>query len=229
MRNVILSCYLTSGVDPQRNVKHAVRAESMRVWDSSAASAVPTASRVVIHDDASGTLRAEFPDTYFVYERIMLGGMSLNDVRMILFIKYLVKNPHIDYVLITDIFDVEFYSSPFTIFDEGKLYIGSNDTWAAKPKQIPRLRGIPTAREPEFYMDKPLLNPGIIGGDHATVLRFLCDMLPIINTTYNDNMPVTNVVGYSPAWTDKIITGYPLHTQFKKFEPASCGAFIRHK
>eukprot|EP00929_Paragymnodinium_shiwhaense_P079570 TRINITY_DN41479_c0_g1_i1.p3 TRINITY_DN41479_c0_g1~~TRINITY_DN41479_c0_g1_i1.p3 ORF type:complete len:153 (-),score=30.53 TRINITY_DN41479_c0_g1_i1:678-1136(-) len=92
-----------------------------------------------------------------------------------------------------------------------------------------------------------LYNAGIAGGARSVYLRFLAQMIEVLNSTElscrqawetgkrgrkqcNSNMAVFNYVIRTQYTTDGIFTGYPLHSQFMKYQkPNETDADIIHK
>lgn len=232
--NILLSCYFNSKPDPQAGSTVAVSPNKIATWHNSAR-AVGIKNIVLFHDGLPGAkeISDAYKDLFMPYEdlnSVYPRNMSLNDVRFFVYLLYLAVQSNIDYVLCTDAFDVEFYENPFHYMDRDKLYIGSNDKWIDKPRQCPRLRQLARNADIGTYLESPLLNPGILGGEYGIVIDFIRDMLPRLGEQFNNNMPLVNVIGYSDKWRDKIVTGKPLHTVFKQYEKrAGAGAWIRHK
>ena len=227
--NVLLSCYFTSRPDPQRG--ECWKPDDFSVFKDWYWSQLREGvESVIFHDGLSRDFRAPLV-CKFVMCDLSKYDYSLNDCRFFIWRDYVRRLPTNANIFITDISDVEFYRNPFHLIEDADtLYIGSNDTWREKPKQHEKMKSILTAEQFNQIMDKPLINPGIIGGSHAVVSRFLGDMcagLARFNASVNMNMPIANKVIYFGGY--KYETGFPLHTLFKEHEGCESGAYIRHK
>lgn len=231
MNNLLISCYFTSRRDPQRGELWKPDDFSvMREWYWTARQYLDS-DMVLLHDGLSPAfLDSLLCTTYFCNAKNM--DKSLNDARFYYWRNH-IANSDCDRALITDISDVEFYKNPFKLMeqgDESTLYIGSNDVWSEKPKFHNKLLQVMSQEQADAIMNRPLINPGIIGGSKTVVMRFLLEMcreLTYCNASENMNMPIANKIIYYGDY--KISTGHPLHTRFKKYEGRNSGAYVRHK
>jgi hypothetical protein len=124
------------------------------------------------------------------------------------------------FVWCTDGTDITMDNSPWEHMKPGVLYVGYE----------PKIVGIPWMREnhPTYRQwiddnaDLQLLNCGVVGGDHKTVLDFTHAMMREINAHNGDvglgEMASFNCVCHSDEWRDKIVWGSTVTTLFKHNE-----------
>ena len=102
---------------------------------------------------------------------------------------------------------------------------------------IPMLSEISRTRPPEKcfpYWDEDFLNCGIVGGSYDTVMKFLTLYEKIYGSLSKwpedlpNDMIITTLVAHT-HFKNKIKTGLPLHTIFKKYENDHPEAYIVHK
>ena len=226
--NHLVSFYLTSKPDPQRgDVWQFDKFDEISdTWYESAWQHINKLS-VKIFTDFSAD---RYDGDKFILTHPEDSPLSLNDWRYVALQYWLDGIPDDDWVLMTDISDVEFFKDPYEYMnDPDAIYIGSNDTWREKPKFHKKLYDVISKSIADEWMDNPVINPGILGGKAKTLRKFVSHFAELLNHTraYNSNMVMANRLAY--FYDYKIITGYPLHTKFKKHESADSGAYIRHK
>jgi hypothetical protein len=71
------------------------------------------------------------------------------------------------------------------------------------------------------HRDLQLLNCGVIGGDHATVLEFLQDMVRELSRAYGQidyEMGSFNYLLHQPKWAERMCTGPTVVTLFRADE-----------
>ena len=136
-----------------------------------------------------------------------------------------------DRVLTTDLSDLEFYYDPFPLMgDPDMLYIGSEPILIGDSKWL-KQRMMETYGE-VTDADKPIRNPGIVGGSRKRMLIFLDQWLAEMEKAIKPVSPPHDIVSFNRLiYRDHIafVTGHPLHTVFRSKQPADCGAAIRHK
>jgi hypothetical protein len=136
-----------------------------------------------------------------------------------------------DKVLTTDLPDVQFFTNPFPLMDNpDMLYIGSEPKLIGNSKWLMR-RMLETYGE-VTDTDKPILNPGIVGGSRERMLTFLDQWLDEMGRVIKPTSPPHDICAFNRViYREHIpfVTGYPLHTVFRSNQSADCGAAIRHK
>jgi hypothetical protein len=221
---------LTSSTDPQRHIFWDCNdANAVNKWYHSAV-AVGVERLIVFTDDCTPEFALQYPKALFVKVPPPDDGLSLNDYRFLLYLSFLKRTREVQKVLMTDLFDVEFFKNPFdAITQHDTLYIGSTVPLKEKLMQRMRLGQVLGFECVDKLLEKPLLIPGIVGGYAKVIERFLTELCKELceNAEFNVNMPCTNKVAWLGKY--KVVTGAPLHTQFKKYETAESGCYVRHK
>lgn len=138
------------------------------------------------------------------------------------------------YVFVTDISDVAFKRDPFQLVEQDqdahRLFIGS------ERKTIGECRCLSKEVTEQFgtllHAERQVVNPGIIGGRRAEVITLLDRILQCIDQLkdrlLNSDMSIINKVVHDHYQPGELFTGFPLHSQFKKWEYATKAA-IMHK
>ena len=160
----------------------------------------------------------------------------------------------LEYVLFTDLSDVEFIKNPFVLMEQmdsatnqDLLYVGSeyrpfskvivrSETFSRNVTKMDYYRGLWTAcfgsEMPAEYLAGTLWNSGIIGGKSKVVLRFLESIvrnLELADARNNCNMAAM-WKSICEDWNENVVTGFPLHSKFNHKDPANqARVFIRHK
>jgi hypothetical protein len=237
---IILSCYLTQREDAQsKSDPRPAR------W--------PTNCDATVHDWI-GSIRQQNLDGFIFHDQLSEGFIAkwenaddhilfLGPVewqtpwtaveeRVRIYRDFLFENRDFNWVLTTDLSDVEFFKNPFELMTDPKqLYIGSETNIIGCTKimcnWMQRTYGEITNR------DKPILNPGICGGHRKVLLPFLDEWLAEMGRALEPvPTPPHDIVAFNRVlYRGKFpyTTGWPLHTTFQKYETADYGAAIRHK
>lgn len=138
------------------------------------------------------------------------------------------------HVFVTDISDVAFKRDPFDLIEQDggrhRLFIGS------ERKQIGACRCLSKETTRQFgtllHGERQVVNPGILGGERTEVLRLLEAILECIDQhrdqLLNSDMSIVNKVVHDMYPPSELYTGFPLHSQFKKWEYHTAASII-HK
>lgn len=138
------------------------------------------------------------------------------------------------YVFVTDISDVAFKRDPFALVeaDAGahRLFIGSEE------KTISQSRCLRKEITEQFgtllHGDRQVVNPGILGGTREEVIALMHHLLECIESLksrlLNSDMSIVNKVVHDNYLPGELFTGFPLHSQFKKWQYRSRAAIL-HK
>lgn len=226
--DVVLTCLFTQQPDPQRGGR--MKADAGQLTELLGSLAGHRA--VVLHDglDADST-------EVVVYERV---ETALNPYfeRWIAYWRWLRAHPEIARVWCVDGTDVELLHDPFPHMQDGQLYVGSEATTVGHPwlaEHHPAVR--PFIAENGH---RQLLNAGLAGGDRATVMAFLHDLIRTIADNAIDrhngdaqddigstDMGVFNAVAWT-RWADRLVYGPQINTVFKANE-RNDWSWWRHK
>jgi hypothetical protein len=204
--NVILTAYLTAGIDPQRGYRWTLDAMPLTpLLDSLTAPVVIFADEL----DAPNVVRVP-------------RGQSVFFDRWRHIANYLAEHDEIGYCFAVDATDVQMLHDPFPHMEAGKLYCGS------EPKDI----GFEWMyyHHPQMWRwiydnaARPLLNCGLVGGDRETMLRMARRMGEERRGMTMD-MGAFNFLAYTEF---DVVTGPLVHTLYKANETDSA-AWFRHK
>lgn len=223
-RNVILSTYLTSGVDVQRGKKMPRDGSMLAPLVNSVRA--HGADMVLLHDigDAcpSGveSVPVEAPLTAYT-QRWISQWQWLRD------------HPEVDRVWMVDATDTELLRDPWAHLREDALYCGWEPTvlgcdWIRTHTPPNLLAWVDENR------DRMLLNTGVVGGDRRTVMSLCRGMIDAWALSPREDplqeMCFYNYVVYSAADAgNQIVTGPAVTTLFKANEKQHPTAIWRHK
>jgi len=161
--------------------------------------------------------------------------MGLNDLRFLVFEEEVKKHPEWSTIFMTDIRDVLAIHNPcmFVKRHPEKIFVGSQPNslkpyWVAA-KQFGRAGGKYLAwytAQPDDAV--PELNAGLIGGRRPVVLKVLSKIIEVLldpettgrkeRTNVTINMPAVNYGIYTNFGMKMIVTGRPLHSEFRGYE-----------
>eukprot|EP01138_Halocafeteria_seosinensis_P006749 gb/GECG01006902.1/.p1 GENE.gb/GECG01006902.1/~~gb/GECG01006902.1/.p1 ORF type:complete len:374 (+),score=24.07 gb/GECG01006902.1/:1-1122(+) len=251
---VVFSTYLVLLKDPQRRrKKYSVNGSFKNIAKFYNSIHRLDIQAYIFHDGLSSTFRNKYETSRFIFIHVSeLGGIdddvalytSNNDRRFFYYQRFMKRVElewvsHPSYVLACDLFDVMFPRDPFIFLeqqDHSKLLIGSENRRVAKStwmrQRFRRCRFSKSQRNAVIHpKGRVLLNAGIIGGSWNTFREFLLYAIahfPKFNPKENCNMPVVNYVAYG-NFSTRLVTGYPLHSRYKKFERKAKNVYIIHK
>lgn len=214
-KNVVIACYFTGVIDPQRNERwtanhHAIDKLQVSLVDRGIEFAL-------IHncfDLPNATIMTGNP--YF--ERWLKQWQYLRD------------HPEIEYIFVVDATDVDMVNVPFDHMQPNKLYIGDEPTetlsnaWLLSRHQESTVNNYFRANS-----DKPLLNCGVVGGDRELVMSVCRDMYDYHFEHPNEqtDMGIFNYLMHT-KYADQIEYGRHVTSLFKRFERQT-SAWFRHK
>lgn len=212
-RNLILTSYFTTLVDPQRGAKWEYDDGALDTLRNS----IPDGVDFVCLTDHNGICKPSHDNPYLA--------------RWIAYRDYLLSHPEYDNVFMVDATDVEVMVNPFGKMERGKLYVGSerstlSNGWLQKYHASDVFHSM--------YKDNNraiLLNAGICGGDRATVLGFLDYIVDLIDTSDcgMTDMAIYNYTLYN-YFRSVLSFGDRVNTVFKRFDKVNkSGSWFRHK
>ena len=217
-KNLILTCYFTSLVDPQRGEK----------WDFD--KAVLNALFQSIPDDADCITLCDVDCGHYEYTEPKHANPYL--AKWIAFYDYILANNQYDNIFMVDGTDVEVLNSPFHHIEKGIIYAGDENgtigscVWLRKHHNNQVLR--------RFYLAfgrHKLYNAGILGGDRLTVIEFLKIMVDYISTidTGLTDMAIFNMTLHK-HFQKRVVSGRKVNTVFKAFNNENKeGSWFKHK
>jgi hypothetical protein len=132
--------------------------------------------------------------------------------------EYLIDAFFIDRVWCVDGGDVRLLRDPWSWMRKGILYLGTEPTCGIHARSLDfwwlsHLH--PSAREfVERNRGRPLVNPGITGGDRVTVCEFAHDVFELYDTRDLTDVSGACMVAYSDKWKGRWVTGDRVHTDY---------------
>jgi hypothetical protein len=165
-----------------------------------------------------------------------ISGTNQIDFRWEIAYEFLKWNRHIENFFMTDISDVTVLKNPFDFIEKGKIYVGDEACIIGENEWIKNRVDIIEQLSCKInyigIKNKQILNCGIFGGHRETILPVLEDMSNRIKCygVQSDtvDMIALNEVLYS-CYSDKIIHGKPLNTEFWKWDFNNKECYFQHK
>lgn len=218
-RDVVITSLLTGRPDPQRGTR--MKADTALLAELR--KSIRGAKLVVCHDelndiDDADTEFVRSPNTINVYFQRHVAAWQ-----------YLRERPEVRWAWCVDGTDVRMLHEPWPHMRPNTLYLGSE----------PAVVGIPWMRDhhpsrviQDFIAENPtkqLLNAGLIGGDRATVMAFLHDLIAlhadnteaVARRTDKDlgvgDMGALNYIAWT-RYADRLVWGSMVNTVFKAHE-----------
>lgn len=223
-QDIILTSYLTSQPDPQRDI----------TWEADINACMALINSV--GDQKLVLINDCFDENTPVPDNVELVRVesTLNPYfqRWFSEYKYLKDHPEIRKVFHVDSTDVEMINNPFPHMVAGKLYVGSEQAYVGTPWMIKHH----TARfMTDFFRRNRrtmLLNCGLVGGDRKEVMELMRRM----NAKYVEEkgnvgkfeMGLFNYICRT-YMQSKIVVGNNIHTKFKAFDRVNMKPWWRHK
>ncbi len=242
MDNVVITSYFTDN-DKIKNKLYDEKIvyrdnnidELIYKWNNSRAN--NNLNGIIFYDNLSSYFIERYSNSslrFIKYERKY--NLSINDERFICYFEYLLKNRYHKYILFTDLFDVWFNKNPFDLIknDDFDIFVSHENKRIYKsPFLIEKMNLIYNSIYNEKYL---MLNPGVFGGKYRNLMLLLFNIsldLILYNLPYNVNMAVFNKCCYN-SYHDteksklKIFSGFPLNSNFKKYEKKG-DFYVAHK
>lgn len=146
---------------------------------------------------------------------------------------YLNTRSDIEYAVGIDGTDTEMVTDPFPDMEPGYLYVGSEpwvfgDPIVSSEGSWLRTVGPMFNGWYERNASRVILNAGLMSADVATFQKFVRDWLLFEDMGATNEMPSFSYLLYNQEWAAKVVTGYPVHTQFFSWQNTP-GAWWRHK
>ena len=237
MSKVIYTTYYTGKLNPQKTAKEAIPNDFSMIegWYNSVVK--HNLQGVIFHDHLTEEFVKKYSCSNVSFVKVPYYSIrSLNDERYYVYQHYL-KNPDIEWVLTTDLFDVEFNKDPFEYMtNKNVVYVGSETPEKAHFTDefwpVIKNRALQSYGEVSSWWQttiKYFLNAGLIGGHRDIMTRLLdlmVDEFDVINPALDTNMFVLskciieNKIPFS--------TGAPFHSRYKFFDESD-EYYVRHK
>lgn len=212
--NAVITTLLTKVPDPQRGKRMEPDLGLLADWRKSITGAHP----IVLADEADG-------------DAVVRVSSGLNPYlqRWVALYHYL-REHHTGWTWFTDGTDVEMLQQPWDKMRPDVLYVGHEPTVLGIPWMLSNHK--PYQPWINDNADLQLLNAGVIGGDHATMLAFAHDMTREIfrvgPKAVHGDMAALNYVARLPHWRERVEWGSRWVTAFKANERNTWSTW-RHK
>jgi len=235
--NYIFTTYFTTGVDPQRSGSWPQNDFNiMKEFYNSVTK--NKLNCVILHDHCSPEFIEQYSTDKIKFVRVDDIKLNMVDYRWNLYHNLLNEMPEIKNVYCLDISDVVILKNPFKSMKKETLYIGdeectNKENWWMMDRY--RMLGL----NPTEYVDKKVLNCGVMGGNREMMLEVteaIANILEKGNVTKTTvDMAAANHVVYT-NYADKFVSGLPLNTKYRGGAFAFNGedngadqAWIQHK
>jgi hypothetical protein len=201
----------------------------------------------IIYDDLPDEITKQYGHDRWRWEKIALTDYDekygVNDVRYFFFERLLKRETEWQYVFVIDAFDVLVKMNPCQYLVPGKVYVGGEKE---KLKGHPWMKARYSklgGKYNEWYKTKVndgmfIMNCGITGGHREVMLQLFRKMIGVMadpnlacrksQQDINVNMAALNFIIYN-SFHNKVITGPPLHSLYKRFEMKRKDVWFIHK
>ena len=229
---VVVTVLMTRKPDPQRGVPISDGyLDYIRPWWTTVNKV--GLNGVILHDGLPPHVIAEATTDRVSFHQCENGAYPILHQRHFAVRDYL-RQLSAEYVLVTDVSDVAFKKNPFEMLashgDSVRLFIGS------ETRTIGRSKCLTSELQQQFgermFAERPVVNPGILGGRREEVIHFLDLLIAEIESLQDrllaSDMSIVNKVFHSHYDLSDVMTGFPLHSGFRKWEYQTAAA-IMHK
>lgn len=216
--NIILTSYLVSHIDPQRN----------KTWKPNIADLKPLIDSCIKHNQKLVILNDCFENSNGLIEFVKVDS-KINPYfqRWLSEYQYLRDRPKIDQVFCVDATDVRMLNDPFENLDPHVLYVGDEPSNVGCAWMRKNFRGLSSFLNK--YEGETLLNCGVVGGSRNMVMGLCHDMAREYfddpKRTGDLEMGIFNWLCYNEY---PFVSGRHITSIFKKFEKDS-SAWFAHK
>ncbi len=231
LKNIILSIYYSSSIDPQRKRYQKKNNFSYikKFYDSIIKNDM---SAIIFHDGLSEDFITKYQNaniTFLPIPNNTYGLTSMNDIRFMIYLDFLTENKNFDNIIISDAADVIFNKNVFDdIAVKDKLYVCYDRNRTFQHYHITdRIKYTYGSIQPfDGLMDKKLLQAGLFAGSYDVIMQCLGHMKiefdTLVDKTCNTNYVVFNHIAYS-----KMIDKLSYSTDGNSIE-TKCGTDYRH-
>lgn len=231
----IITTYFTSEKDPQRpdiwaNDDFSIIEEFYKSIQKN------DLNTIILIDNSSEEFINQYKTDKIDFIRCDSSGLNMVDVRWGLYNQLLKNKPDISEAFFVDVSDVVVLKNPFSFIKSDKIYCGDEETINSENKWM--LNRYSLLNHPEInslssnYLNKKVLNAGILGGNRKFLLDITAKISDILNyskikkTTVD--MCVFNHVLYT-YYENIIIHGQPVNTVFRAEDIDNETAWFKHK
>jgi hypothetical protein len=212
----IFTTYFTSGNDPQRSGSWPSNDFNI-IKDFYNSVVQHELNCVILHDHCSTEFIEQYSTDKVTFIKVDKVLLNMVDYRWKLYHNLLEEMTEIKNVYCLDISDVVILRDPFTSMQKEIIYIGDEECtnkenwWMLHRYEMLGLN-------PIEYIDKKVLNCGIMGGNRTMMLEatktiaLILEKGNVTNTT--TDMAAANHVVYT-NYTNKFVSGLPLNTKYR--------------
>ena len=231
----ILTTYFTSEKDPQR--PNAWANDDFSIIEKFYNGLVEhKLNCIILIDNSSDKFIKKYETDRIKFLKSDSKGLNMVDIRWKLYVNLLKTRTDIDRVFLLDVSDILILKNPFNFIQPDKIYCGDEDSinmyndWMMDRYFL--LNNPEIINNLAIYINKQVLNAGILGGERKTILGIsekiskLLDSSKITSTTVD--MCTFNHVLYMD-YEDKLIHGLPVNTVFKSYDVNNKNAWFCHK
>lgn len=233
--NCIFTTYFTKGNDPQRTTKW-LKDDFNKIKDFYNSVLQHDLNCLIFHDGLSELFIDTYQTENIKFQYSDSSNLNLIDVRWSLYKNYLEAHQEIENLFCLDISDIVIQNNPFPHIVDGKIYCGDEEDVNGKSNWM--LHGYDCLNNQDIknnsrnYLEKKILNAGILGGNRKIVLEAMykiSDILEKSNVKHATvDMAALNYVLYT-YFPSAIVHGYPVNTIYNKYEKDKHTAWFRHK
>jgi hypothetical protein len=232
LMDIIFSTYFTGKHDPQSGMfRRKNDLDAIYLWLRSLTAL--NLKAVLFHDELN-RIPAQFQENVKLEKYELRTNWSVLEERHLCVVNYMRRHPEISRVFITDLFDVEFFKSPFDVMTPqydfyagygGKLMAPiAGNVWIENEMRYAYGR--------VYYPDRPVVCAGVFGGVRDNVISVLdgmiADFTQIKKPGKHADMSVFIKNVYDRFVPERIMLGEPLTSKFKYYERSGNFA-VRHK
>lgn len=234
--NYIIAPYFTSSIDIQRNM-YISGDDVTKVMTWYRTIEQNQCQGIILHDGLLESFISLFPKIQFVEVPKVPNRYTVYDYRWIAFNDFL-QTLDAENVFFTDLFDVAIINNPFIQkeYHPDELYCGSEghflatNTWIRQALVVTELRNLPGFIK-IFTTNNIMYNCGVIGGGKAVVQEFLNNFVNVLIGLQHRGADKTTDMALCNYILHKYhhpITGWPIHSVFKKYEDRK-DIWFKHK
>jgi hypothetical protein len=243
-KNVVTGVFFNNKKDPQRDIFQNSGFEYIKDWYNCIQ--VLKLNAIIFHDNLCDSIVKKYQTdrVKFVYDSgFKEQSYCACDYRWILYSKYFEENKY-DSIFATDISDVLIKRDPFKEpLDKNKIYIGREHSPSIikKNKWCKKLYSYVYGSNFKYW-DNQILNCGIVGGSYDSFMRIANGMRSEIErinpdpkeckrnkVPYMIDMAVLANVAYGLFKEKDIVSGWPVHSLYKRYESDRDDVWFIHK
>ena len=204
MENIVLTIYYCKYKDPQRNIYQ--KTDNFAYISAFYNSVVKNKMHTVIfYDGLSDDFIEKYTNEYVSFVQIPekdYGLTSMNDIRFMVYLDYILENPTLKKIIITDAADVVFNTNVFKSITRNKLYLCYDRDRTFEHYYVKQLidNAYGSFKKFEPIKNKKIIQAGLFAGSMSKIVHLLFEMkkeFSITNSENNNNYVVFNYVAHT--------------------------------